>query len=62
MTYEDLLKNVHTPKAEEADRDLAYLHGFKTEAEQGDIDYVAEIEARETGSLDEPSTTQTERI
>lgn len=49
MTYERLISTVHTSKAVEAARELAVLNGYKTQAEEEDVEYIWGIEHRETG-------------
>jgi hypothetical protein len=49
MTYERLMKSVHTTKAVEAARELAIMFGYETQASEEDVEYIWGVENRETG-------------
>jgi hypothetical protein len=49
MTYERLIKSVHTTKAVEEARKLAIMFGYETQASEDDVEYIWAIENRETG-------------
>jgi hypothetical protein len=49
MTYERLIKSVHSTKAVEAAKELAIMFGYETQASEDDVEYIWGIENRETG-------------
>ena len=52
MTYKKLLDGCYTSKAQELATQFAYLNGFETEADQGDIDEVEKVDTEAMGGAE----------
>jgi hypothetical protein len=49
MTYKKLLEGCYTSKAQKLATEMAYLNGFETEVEQGDMEEVERVDTEAMG-------------